>query len=70
MRWKIHDIFNVSLLKQDIIKKGWINKFSVTEFEVGNDKEYEIEAIQDNAIYAKKTDKHLPKLYYLVLKKG
>ena len=29
-----------------------------------------MEAIQDNAIYAKEADKHLPGLYYLVAWKG
>ena len=33
----------MSLLEQDITKKGW--KFSVPEFELGDDKEYEVEAI-------------------------
>ena len=36
----------VSLLELDGIKKGQINKFAkVPKFELGNDKEYEVEAI-------------------------
>ena len=31
-----------------------------------NNKEYEMEAIQDSAVYTKKLDSHLPELYYLV----
>ena len=41
------------------------------EFEAGNDKEYEINSIQDNAIYTKEsTISQLPRLYYLVSWKG
>ena len=64
--WKIHDFFHVLLLEQDIIRKGWINKFLVPEFEPGNDKKYKVEAIQDSAVYAKETNGYLPGLYYLV----
>ena len=55
----------MSLLKQDITKKGQINKF-LTEFEISNNKKYEVEAISKSAIYAKKADKYLLELYYLV----
>ena len=37
------------------------------EFEAGNNKEYEIEGIQDSAIYARESVGQLPGLYYLVL---
>ena len=36
------------------------------EFDAGNNKEYEVEAIIDSAIYAKEVEGHLPGLYYLV----
>ena len=61
-------MFLMSLLEQDIIKKG--REFSVSEFEPGDNKKYKVEAIQDNAVYAKKTNRHLPRLYYLVAWKG
>ena len=64
-RWKIHDIFHISLLEQNIAKKG--REFSVLEFEPGNNKEYKLEAIQERIVYAKKADGHLSKLYYLVV---
>ena len=38
--------------------------------EPGDDKEYEVEAIRDSAVYAKEADEHLPGLYYLVAWKG
>ena len=54
----------MSLLEQNTTKKGW--EFSVPKFELGDDKEYEVEAIRDSAVYAKEADGHLPGLYYLV----
>ena len=65
-KWRIHDVFHMSLLEQDTTRKG--REFSVPEFELepGDDKEYEVEAIRDSAVYAKEADGHLPELYYLV----
>ena len=65
-KWRIHDVFHVSLLEQDTTRKG--REFSVPKFELepGDDKEYEVEAIRDSAVYAKEADGHLPGLYYLV----
>ena len=40
------------------------------EFELGDDKEYKMEAIRDSAICTKKVDGHLLGLYYLVSWKG
>ena len=57
-------MFHVSLLKQNTTKKR--RKFSMPEFKPGNNKEYEVEAIQDSAIYAKEVDKYLLRLYYFV----
>ena len=36
------------------------------EFEIGNNKEYIVEANQDSTVSTKKVDIYLPKLYYLV----
>ena len=36
------------------------------EFKADNNKEYEVEAICNSAVYAKKVDRHLSELYYLV----
>ena len=55
----------MSLLEQNTTRKG--RMFSVPEFEPGDDdKEYEVEVIQDNGVYAKEADGYLPGLYYLV----
>ena len=63
-KWRIHDVFYVSLLEQDTTRKGW--EFSVPEFELGDDKEYEVEAIWDSAVYARESELgHLRGLYYL-----
>ena len=66
-KWKIHDVFHVSLLEQDTTRKGRVDE-NVTEFEAGsNDKEYEVEGIRDSAVYAKESvTGYLPGLYYLV----
>ena len=36
------------------------------EFQPSNNKEYEVEAIWDKVVYAKKAGRYLPRLYYLV----
>ena len=36
------------------------------EFDAGDNKEYEVEAIMDSTIYAKEAKEHLPGQYYLV----
>ena len=66
-KWRIHDVFHVSLLEQDTTRKGRVDE-NVTEFEAGsNDKEYEVEGIRDSAVYAKESvTGYLPGLYYLV----
>ena len=68
-KWKIHDVFHVSMLKQDTTKKGRVDEVtSQLEFEGNSDgKEYEVEAIRESAVYAKESEGgHLPGLYYLV----
>ena len=63
-KWKINNIFHMSLLEQDTTRNG--REFLIPEFEPDNNKEYKMEAIQDSAVSAKETDRHLPGLYYLV----
>ena len=73
-RWRIHDVFHLSLLEQDTKKKGWAdeNKAEQLKFEVGGDnKKYEVEGICDSAVYAGESEVgHLLGLYYLVSWKG
>ncbi len=53
---KIHDVFHVSLLEQNTTRRGRVNKALSNpekdlEFEVGGNKEYEIETIIDSTVY-------------------
>ena len=74
MNWRIHDVFHVSLLKQDITRKGRMDEeVKQMKFEADNDDsgKYKLEAIRNSAVYAKESESgHLPGLYYLVLWKG
>ena len=64
-KWRIHNIFHVSLLEQDITRKERVEK--VPELDVDdNSNKYEVEAIWDNAVYTKELEGHLSGLYYLV----
>ena len=59
----------MSLLEQDTTRKGRMNELfpePELEFDVGDNKKYEVEVIIDSAVYAKKAKRHLPGLYYLV----
>ena len=66
-KWRIHDVFHVSLLEQDTTRKGRVDE-DVTELDAGDDEggEYKVEAICDSAVYARESAGHLPGLYYLV----
>ena len=67
-RWKIHNVFHVLLLEQDITKKRWVDKkITKLEFEAGGSDKYEVEAIWDSAIYANKAEGYLPSFYYLIV---
>ena len=67
-KWRIHDVFHVSLLEQDTTKKEWVNDMQLNfEFEAGNDKEYKVDDIRDSAVYARESAiGQLPGLYYLI----
>ena len=64
-KWRIHDVFHVSLLEQDTTIKERVNDMQL-EFEAGDDKEYEVNDIWDSTVYARESAKQLPELYYLV----
>lgn len=68
-KWKIYNVFDMSLLKQNNIKKGWTDYIiSKLEFNKGsNGKQYTVEKICNNAIYTKKSEGYLLGKYYLVL---
>ena len=71
-KWRVHDVFHMSLLEQDTTRKGRVSK-EVPELDVGNEdsEEYEVEAIRNSAVYANESESgHLPGFYYLVVWKG
>ena len=69
-KWRIHDVSHMLLLDQDTTRKGRVNeKVRQMEFDAGDNEseEYKMEAIWDNAVYARESESgHLPCLYYLV----
>ena len=70
-KWRIHDVFHVSLLEQYTTRKGRVDETTQLEFEAGDDEEYELEGIRDSAVYAMESEAgHLLGLYYLVDWKG
>ncbi len=55
-KWKIYDVFHVSLLEQDTTRRRRVDKTPPEpekdlKFEAGGSKEYEVEAIIDSAVY-------------------
>ncbi len=66
----------MSLLEQDITKKGQIDNKALSEpekeleFETGGNKEYEDKAIIDSAVYDQQANDQMPGFYYLILWKG
>ncbi len=61
------------MLEQDITRKGRVDKAlpePEKEFEAGDNKEYEVEAIIDSTVYGQQANDQIPGLYYLVLWKG
>ena len=66
-KWRIHNIFHVSLLEQNTTKKKQVNDTQLDfEFDAGNKKEYEVDDIWDSTVYTKESAGQLPGLYYLV----
>ena len=65
-KWRIHDVFHISLLEQDTKRKERDN--NAVELDAGeNSGEFEVEAIRDSAVYAKESKSgHLPGLHYLI----
>ena len=68
-KWRIHDVFHVSLAEQDITRKKQVdNKTLQLDFEdEGEGEEYEVKAICNSAVYAKESESgQLLGLYYLI----
>ena len=71
-KWRIHNVFYVSLLEKNTTKKGRINDTQLNfEFKAGDNKKYKVNGIRHSTIYAKESATgQFPGLYYLVLWKG
>ena len=64
----------MSLLEQETTRRGRVDNKALPErekeleFQVGDTKEYEVEAIIDSAVYGQQANNNqMPGLYYLVL---
>ena len=76
-KWKIHNIFHVSLLEQNTTRRKRVDNKTLPKpekdmkFEVGSDKKYEFEVIINSVVYNQQANNNqMPDLYYLVLWKG
>ena len=68
-KWRIHNLFHMSLLEQDNTRKERVEK--VPELDAGdNSKEYKVETISDSVVYVRESESHLPGLYYVIAWKG
>ena len=69
-QWRIHNVFHVCLVGQNITRKGWVDEKTAEqlEFKAGSDnEEYEVEDICDSVVYVRKSEAgYLPGFYYLV----
>lgn len=68
-KWKIYNVFYLSLLEQDTTKKRWVDKSTATqlEFGIGDNKEYEVEGIHYSIVFARESKAgHLLGFYYLI----
>ena len=69
-KWRIHNVFHVSILEKDTTRKGRVDeKARQMEFDAGDDQsgEYKVETIWNSAVYVRESKSgHLPDLYYLV----
>ena len=67
-QWSMHNIFHILLLEQNTTKKERIDKTVLElKFETGDNKEYKMEIIWENTVYANKTKGHIPGLYYFLV---
>lgn len=70
-KWRIYNVFYVSLLDKNTSRKRWVDK-NMTEFEAGgNEEEYKVEGIWNSVVYEKElAADHLLGIYYLISWEG
>ena len=73
-KWKIYNIFHISLLEYDTTRKGRVDNKALLEpekeleFEAKDNKKYEVETIINSVVYNQQANHdQMPGLYYLVL---
>lgn len=66
-KWKIYNVFYMSLLKQNIRKKREIEKITQLKLEDRNSKKYKIKTNYASTVYDNKAEAYLPSFYFLVL---
>ena len=70
----MHNVFHISLLEQDITKKGVVDEKTAEQLEFeagGNNEEYKVEGICNGVVYARESKAgHLSALYYLIFWKA
>ena len=72
-KWKIYDVFYISLLEQNTTKKGRMDDENyAAKLDASNKSgEYKVEVIWDSAVYARELESgYLSNLHYLVSWKG
>ncbi len=62
----------MSLLEKDTTRRGRVDDEGFAKLDAGEDdnKEYEVKAIKDSAVYSREAARQLPGLYYLISWKG
>ena len=68
-KWRIHNVFHVSLLEQDTTRKRRVDKNNARKLDASGNKgnKYEVEAICNSAVYARKSKLgYLLELHYLI----
>ena len=67
-RWRMHNVFYMSLLEQNITKRERVDKrVKELKLESGNSEEYKVVAIWDSVVYTSESkSSQLPSLYYLI----
>ena len=66
-KWKICNVFYISLLKLDIAKNKLVERMAKLNVGNNNSKKYKVKGIQDNIVYVNKSElDQLSGFYYLI----
>ena len=67
-KWRIYDVFHISLLKQDTTRKERVDNENAEELDIDDKSgKYKVKAIRDSTVYARESKSgQLPSFYYLV----